>query len=206
MATMATMAIATIAMATMATPAPAPANAPARATAKRSEFTELSGLDRSVHPPDTRRRMSQVRKEEAFGWPEMPRRVESATEAKSREGARRLIALWTHATRVRQRADATLRAYDLSFPLWWVLYVTDELIRETSDAVSQRAVANRTNLDKSSVSYLMGVLAERSLVDRGPEFGGNSYRIWLTQKGQTLLLQASLAIETAVSKEGLQGP
>ena len=105
------------------------------------------------------------------------------------------------ATRIRQRAEATLRAYDLSFPLWWVLYTTEQLIRETSDAVSQRAVSHRTQLDKATISYLMGVLAERSLVDRGPEFGGTSYRIWLTTKGETLLAQSSQAIELAARGE-----
>jgi DNA-binding MarR family transcriptional regulator len=139
---------------------------------------------------------SRVRKED-FDWPELPPYVESAEQAKAREGARALIALWTHATRVRQRADAALRAYGLSFPLWWVLYVTDELIVESSDAVSQRAVACRTQLDKATISYLMAKLARRNLVDRGPEFGGTSYRIWLTKAGEALLAQSSHAIELA---------
>lgn len=69
--------------------------------------------------------------------------------------------------------------------------MTDELIRETSDAVSQRAVRIRTQLDKATVSYLMGVLATRDLVDRGPEFDGPSYRIWLTESGRDLLARAS---------------
>jgi DNA-binding MarR family transcriptional regulator len=145
--------------------------------------------------------MSRVRKEEKFSWPEAPRRAESAEDAKARQGARALIALWLRATQARQRAEATLRAFDLSFPLWWVLYATDELIHEVSDAVSQRAVARHTQLDKATVSYLMGILAERSLVDRGPEFGGTSYRIWLTKKGEALLARASQAIEFAARKD-----
>lgn len=142
--------------------------------------------------------MSRVRKDEALDWPATPRYVETEAEAKERESARALIALWMHANRVRQRAEAVLRAYDLSFPLWWVLYATEQLIRETSDAISQRAVSRHTNLDKATVSYLMGVLAKRSLVDRGPEFGGTSYRIWLTEKGEILLAQSSQAMDLAI--------
>jgi len=149
-----------------------------------------------MSPHVRNRRVACVREEEA-AWPELPPRPESPEEAERREGARALIDLWMLASRIRQRAEATLRAYDLSFPLWWVLYTTEQLIRETSDAVSQRAVSRRTQLDKATVSYLMGVLAARSLVDRGPEFGGTSYRIWLTTKGETLLAQASQAIELA---------
>ena len=144
--------------------------------------------------------MSRIRKPE-YDWPVLPRRLESSEEAKARAGARALIALWMEATRARQRTERTLSPYGLSFPLWWVLYATDELIRETSDAVGQRAVSCRTGLDKATVSYLMGVLAERSLVDRGPQFGGTSYRIWLTKKGETLLAQASRAVELAAQHD-----
>ena len=140
--------------------------------------------------------MSRARyKHEEFRWSPPPRPMETASDLKARESARALIVLWLNATRARHRAERALRRHDLSFPLWWVLYVTDELIRESSDAVSQRAVSRRTELDKATVSYLMGVLARRSLVDRGPEFGGTSYRIWLTASGETLLEQATRALE-----------
>ena len=157
-------------------------------------------LERSVHAVvgSPERRMPRAPRTEDFDWPEPPPYRESAEEAKARAGTRALIALWMQATRARQQAEATLRAHGLSFPLWWVLYVTEELIRETSDAVSQRAVSRRTELDKATVSYLMGELARRSLVDRGPEFGGTSYRIWVTKEGEALLAQSSLAIELAV--------
>ena len=142
--------------------------------------------------------MVRVRDEDTLGWPAPPRTVETAAEQQAREGSRALLAIWMHANGVRQRAEAALRAHNLSFPLWWVLFVTDELIRESSDAVSQRDVSRRTKLSKAAVSYLMGILAERSLVDRGPEFGGISYRIWLTRKGERLLTQSSKAIEVAM--------
>jgi len=141
--------------------------------------------------------MSRVRnEEEEFEWAETRQPAETAA-AKARRGARALIAQWTQATRARQRAEAALRKHELSFSLWWVLYTTSELIRENSDAVSQRAVCLRTGLDKATMSYLMGVLETRALIDRGPEFGGASYRIWLTNLGEDKLAQASAAIESA---------
>jgi DNA-binding MarR family transcriptional regulator len=100
----------------------------------------------------------------------------------------------------RRVAEAELRAHDVSFALWWVLYTTDQLIRELEDddAISQQAVSLRTELDKSTVSYLMGILADRALVDRGPDAFDRSYRIGLTSKGERLLAQSWSAIERAV--------
>jgi DNA-binding MarR family transcriptional regulator len=100
----------------------------------------------------------------------------------------------------RRVAEAELRAHELSFALWWTLYTTDQLIRELKDdhAVSQQAVSLRTELDKSTISYLMGVLADRALVDRGPDAFDRSWRIILTKKGRHLLAQSWSAIERAV--------
>jgi len=111
-----------------------------------------------------------------------------------------LIRTWIRATNLRRVAEAELRAHDVSFALWWVLYTTDQLIRELDDdhAISQQAVSWRTELDKSTVSYLMSVLADRALVDRGPDAFDRSYRIILTQKGRHLLAQSWIAIERAV--------
>jgi DNA-binding MarR family transcriptional regulator len=111
-----------------------------------------------------------------------------------------LIRTWIKAMSFRRVAEVELRAHDVSFALWWVLYTTDQLISELDDdhAISQQAVSLRTELDKSSVSYLMGVLADRALVDRGPDPFDRSYRIILTQKGRQLLAQSWSAIERAV--------
>ena len=105
-----------------------------------------------------------------------------------------------NAMRVRRAVEAELRVHDLSFPLWWVLHTTHRLIHALDDdhAVSQRAVSQRTELDKGTMSYLMGVLAERGLVDRGPDPFDRSYRIGLTRKGQRLLGQSWPVIERLV--------
>lgn len=136
-----------------------------------------------------------------LGWSETPRREGPPPEAPASEAARALIALWMRANRARRRIESTLRPHDLSFPLWWLLYVTAELIHETSDAVSQQTICLRTDLDKATVSYLIGVLSARGLVDRGPEFGGNAYRIWLTKHGKALLTRSWLAIETSLASD-----
>jgi hypothetical protein len=47
----------------------------------------------------------------------------------------------------------------------------------------------------------MSVLAGRGLVDRGPEFEGDSYRIWLTKQGENVLARASRAVESALATD-----
>jgi DNA-binding MarR family transcriptional regulator len=91
------------------------------------------------------------------------------------------------AARVRRVMDAALRAHDLSFSLWCVLYTTDRLVREESGAVSQLAVARRMELDKGNVSHSMTVLERRGWVDRGPDCYLACYRILVTDKGKRVL-------------------
>jgi DNA-binding MarR family transcriptional regulator len=104
---------------------------------------------------------------------------------------------WLQAARFRRLLELELRPHSLSFPLWWVLHTTEQLIHETGDAVSQHDVALRTELDKNTLSYLMGVLADRTLVDRGPDAFDRRYRIWLTKKGERLLTESRTAVERA---------
>ena len=111
--------------------------------------------------------------------------------------AEQTIQLWMQANRARRELERELQRHDLSFSLWWVLYATHRLIVDTGDAVSQRDVSLRTELDKATISYLMGVLSERGLVDRAPAFGWLSYRIWVTSKGEALLLRVRESIERA---------
>jgi len=114
--------------------------------------------------------------------------------------AEELIRIWMNAMRVRRVIEAELRVHDLAFALCWVLHTTHRLIHALDDdhAVSQRAVSQRTELDKSTMSYLMGVLAERGLVDRGQDPFDRSYRIALTRRGQRLLGQSWIVIERLV--------
>jgi DNA-binding MarR family transcriptional regulator len=112
-----------------------------------------------------------------------------------------MLDTWVGAWRLRRAVERVLRRSKLSFPQWWVLYVTDQLIREGEDAVSQQAVARRTHLDKSTVSYLMTALAERGLVDRGPDPFNWMYRIWLSDEGSALLTASTTAVAGALKGE-----
>ena len=76
-----------------------------------------------------------------------------------------VIALLIHAARVRRAVDAELRQHQISFSLWGVLYAASELSSQAHDAVSQPEIALATDLDKSTVSCVVGALLERSLVD-----------------------------------------
>jgi DNA-binding MarR family transcriptional regulator len=72
---------------------------------------------------------------------------------------------------------------------WLLLETLHELIRETSDAVSQSQLVERTGLTKTVVSYWMFSMQERGLVDRGPALDGRSYRIWISRDGEQTLLE-----------------
>ena len=125
-------------------------------------------------------------------WPAPPRGVVVLTPDEQSFDAG--IALYMRAARFRRACTRKLRRFGLSFPLWWVLMVTDRLVRETNDAVSQLDVCRRTQLDKSSVSYLMGRLSELALVDRGPDEWCLAWRIFVTTKGKQLLGEVRAAM------------
>lgn len=98
-----------------------------------------------------------------------------------------VITILLRAARVRRAVEAELRPYGISFALWRVLYATRQLGQQAHDAVSQQEIALATDLDKSTVSYLMRLLSDRGLVDRGPDGFAWAYRIRLTRKGAALL-------------------
>jgi DNA-binding MarR family transcriptional regulator len=106
------------------------------------------------------------------------------------------IEQWAKATRFRRDLERALGPHSLTFALWRVLHIADRIIRETDDAVSQTAIANRTGLKAASVSYVMKVLAERNLIDRAPDMCGTAWRIYLTDRGRELLASSrTIALE-----------
>ena len=104
------------------------------------------------------------------------------------------MVLWRSARRFQRRAERIARLRGISFAAWQVLEVTERLIRETGDAVSQREVAQRAGVAKSSVSELMRGLELGGFVDGRPDGWGMCVRIWLTKSGERLvvLLRAEL--------------
>jgi DNA-binding MarR family transcriptional regulator len=105
------------------------------------------------------------------------------------------IQFWNRARRFRRRVERIAGWRGISFARWQVLEATERLIREKGDAVSQKEVAQRTELPSSSVSELTRALSLGGLVDVAPDAWGVSDRIWMTQKGERLL--SALRLELA---------
>ena len=111
-----------------------------------------------------------------------------------------VIDIVMRAARVRRAVEAELRPHGISFALWWVLYVTDWLSQQAQDAVSQQEIVLATELDKSTVSYLMRVLSDRGLVDRGPDGLSWAWRIWPTDRGTRLLSTSTAALAAGLAR------
>lgn len=93
---------------------------------------------------------------------------------------------WLEAMRWRRQIEKLLEPFELTLARWLVLEATDELVRETDEAVNQSAVAARCELDRTTVSQVMRTLDEQGLIDRAPANTLPAYRIRLTPKGRTL--------------------
>src|SRR6185436_16746122 len=94
---------------------------------------------------------------------------------------------WRAAQRWRRRADAEIAAMGLTLTQWLILEAAAALVRESGDAVSQKDVSVRVELDQMTVSQVMQVLDAKGLVDRGPSSEGYAYRIYVTSRGQALI-------------------
>ena len=97
------------------------------------------------------------------------------------------MTIWRCARQFQRRANQVARAQGISFARWQLLDVTERLIRQKGDAVSQLEVASGALVAKSTVSELMGPLMWDGLVDIGPDASGVSYRIWMTRAGERLV-------------------
>jgi DNA-binding MarR family transcriptional regulator len=101
------------------------------------------------------------------------------------------------AFRWRRAVEGELAGVGLTLTQWLVLQATDELARETGDAVNQNAVAKHTELDRMTVSQVMTTLARRDLVDRRRDASGRGYRIGLTRNGRKALRLSAPRVEVA---------
>jgi DNA-binding MarR family transcriptional regulator len=98
----------------------------------------------------------------------------------------------------RRRIESELAELQLTLAQWLVLDALDVIFRETKDAAAQIQVGRRLGMDKATVSQVMALLERRALVDRAPEYPGNAWRIYVTNRGQ-LLLAKGRAVVDAVS-------
>jgi DNA-binding MarR family transcriptional regulator len=109
---------------------------------------------------------------------------------------------WRRAVESALREGAPARALGgvrLTFTQWLVLDALRELIADTDDAVNQREVAERVELDHGTISLVMATLEKKGLVDRGSDLTGRGWRIFVTTRGARLLRDTAAPIE-AVSR------
>jgi DNA-binding MarR family transcriptional regulator len=99
------------------------------------------------------------------------------------------------AWRWRRAVEKELKPLGLTLTQWLVLDAADELIQEEGDAVNQRSIAERAELDAMTVSQVMKTLEEKGLVSREPDSSGRAYRVLVTKKGEKLLQSAIPAVE-----------
>jgi DNA-binding MarR family transcriptional regulator len=116
----------------------------------------------------------------------------------SRDLSAKGFALWRSAMRWQRSVDAALRRLGLTHTRYLVLNATAQLQHETNDAVSQREIAARSELDESTVSGIARRLTGDGLLDRGPH--GTDARLWrviVTSEGNRVLRRARTAVEDA---------
>jgi hypothetical protein len=94
---------------------------------------------------------------------------------------------WRAAMRWRRRVAVALREAGLTFTQWVVLTGARELIEEIRDAVSQKEVGARVELDCATISEVMLALDRKNLVSRAPDMCGKAWRIWLHTEAEQLL-------------------
>lgn len=104
---------------------------------------------------------------------------------------------WLAARRWQAIVERELNRFGLTFSEWLVLEAAEELINERCDAVSQEAVAGRTELNKMTVSHVMKTLESKGLVDRGPDLTGRAYRVFLTALGGEALGSCNSRLDAA---------
>lgn len=109
---------------------------------------------------------------------------------------------WFASMRWRREVE---RELNMTFTQWLVLDVADDLIRETSDAISQNDIASRLELDKMTISTVARNLEKLGWFSRQPAFGRPAIRIVLTEKGEQALAEARSHAETAAHARAWRG-
>jgi DNA-binding MarR family transcriptional regulator len=113
------------------------------------------------------------------------------------------LELWKAAARWRRAVEHALAGLNLTFTQWAAVAAADAVIRETGDATTQNAIAERMELDRSTLSHVMRALEHKGLVDRGPHAKRIAYRLWVTRAGHRALRAATAAVDEA-SRTSLQ--
>jgi DNA-binding MarR family transcriptional regulator len=104
---------------------------------------------------------------------------------------------WQQGVRWRQIVEKELSSFRLTFVEWLVLDATKRMVRRRGDAVSQSQIAERTGLDRMTVSRAMTALDRRALVSRGPDMYCIAYRVFATEEGRSLADACNAVVEAA---------
>jgi DNA-binding MarR family transcriptional regulator len=104
---------------------------------------------------------------------------------------------WLAGLRWRRRVGRALAPLKLTLTEWLVLDALARLIRESRNAVSQIQVGRLLEMNKTTVCHVMQRLERTGFVDQAPEFGGNAYRIYLTERGRNAAREGRLRVDTA---------
>ena len=145
------------------------------------------------------------------GSPHAPN-VRLATDTPSKQNDRRSRSVarareqYFAAWRWRRAVERELRELGLTLTQWLVLDAADELIQDARDAVNQRRIAERAELDAMTVSQVMTTLAGKALVSRDADLSGRGYRVLVTKKGEKLLQAAAARVEVGTRGTGKGEP
>ncbi len=127
------------------------------------------------------------KRQEAREYEPLPSPVRALVLSDEEQRWDEAMAVWRSARLFQRRAKRETRGQGISFARWQVLDVTERLISQKGDAVSQLEVARGAQLAESTVSELIGPLMLDGLVDVRPDAWGASYRIWMTEEGERLV-------------------
>jgi DNA-binding MarR family transcriptional regulator len=104
---------------------------------------------------------------------------------------------WFAVMRWRRRIEATLREVRVTFTQWLVLTAAQELVEERRDAVSQKEIAARVELDEATISQVIRLLMLMDLVSIDIDMHAKATRVFLSDRGERILREYRPAVEAA---------
>jgi DNA-binding MarR family transcriptional regulator len=125
----------------------------------------------------------------------------SALKDGGASAASEAVERWRAAQRWRRWANAELASVGLTLTQWLVLESARALVRESGDAVSQKEVSVRVELDQMTVSQVMRVLDKKGFVSRGPDMEGRAYRVFVTSQGDALVARGWERLQAVANPE-----
>ena len=104
--------------------------------------------------------------------------------------------MWREARAFQTKAQQVL-SHQMTFTEWLLLETIEELSRETPDAVTQNAIAARTGLSRSVVSYWLEIMGECGMVDRGEHLNPRAWSVTVTDPCRVTLRDCNRRLQSA---------